>query len=177
MCITWFRLFSIWISEGTFGTFSVLFGTYFVFPCHAALQSGRVTSGRHAVLLSGRVTWLPVDLAATCASNGFTFFLLGFRRDVRHFFGVVWRPSRPSVPCCFAVQEGRLLSWPQKLEAVAETHATCSFSIRFRRDARHSFRRCLAPVSSFAAMLCCCPGGLVLAMATRFRSRKIIESG
>ena len=30
------------VSEGTLGTFSVLFGTRFVLPCHAALLFGRV---------------------------------------------------------------------------------------------------------------------------------------
>ena len=49
----------------------------------------------------------PVDLAATYAHQmvlSSDSSLLGFRRDVRHYFGAVWHLFCPSVPCCFAVR-------------------------------------------------------------------------
>ena len=30
-------------------------------------------------------------------------FLLGIQRDVRHFFGAILGPVRPSVPCCSSI--------------------------------------------------------------------------
>ena len=88
------------VSEGAFGTFSVLFGTRFVLHCHA-------------VLLFGKVSFFPwrQELEAVAETHAMQKLLFcSFRQEVRHFFGVVWDPFCPSLPCCFAVREGAFLA-------------------------------------------------------------------
>ena len=59
-----------------------------------------------------------------------------FRRDVRHFLGVVWHSFCASLPCCFAVREDTFFPWGQLLEAVAE-----SFFSRFSEGTFGTFSR------------------------------------
>ena len=100
-------------SEGTLGTFSVRFCGMFVLPCLAVLVPGGAlatlllaAAAAAAVLVAGgafgqqqqEVSWWEIEKAEKVGKK--TFFL-GIQRDVRHFFGAILGPVRPSVPCCF----------------------------------------------------------------------------
>ena len=91
-----------------------------------------------------------------------------FTREVQNFFGVVWHPFCPSLPCCFAVRESKFFPWRQEVEAVAKTHAKASF-LQFQEGRSALSWCCLAPILSFTATLFCCSGGYVFPMATQVR--------
>ena len=78
------------ISDGTLGTFLAWFWNQFV------LQS-------HGVFLPGAAFFEVVFLRAAAGNRNSRkrLFFLDFRRDVRHFFGVVLELARPSEPWCF----------------------------------------------------------------------------
>ena len=104
-------------SEGALGNFSVRFCGIFVLPCLAVLVPGGAlatlllaaaaeAAAATAVLVRGcafgqqqqQVSWWEIEKAEKVGKK--TFFQ-EFRRDVRHFFGAILGPVRPSVPCCF----------------------------------------------------------------------------
>ena len=56
------------------------------------------------------------------------FLFYSFRKDVRHFFGVVWHPFCPSQPCCFAVREGEVFPMATRIRSSSKKSRKCFFS-------------------------------------------------
>ena len=93
------------------------------------------------------------------------YFLLGFRRDVREFFGAISWFVRPSLPWCFGVAEG---CFQHRIQYNGKRLGKCffctasegtleSFLVRFRGlSALH----CHSVSPSFTAMVFWCGGGL-----------------
>ena len=98
----------------------------------------------------------PAEARRTALMQKLLFY--SFRRDVWHFFAVVWHPFCPSLPFRSSVREGKFFPWQRELEAVAETHAQASF-LQFQTGRLALFRCCLAPVLSFTAIPFFCSGG------------------
>ena len=83
----------------TLGTFSVRFCCLFVLPCLAVLVPGDAL----ATLLSAAAAAAQRQQPSRISHKFPQAFSSskGSRSHVRHFFGAILRPVRPSVPCCF----------------------------------------------------------------------------
>ena len=104
------------VSEVTLGTFSMRFCGLFVLPCLAVLVPGgalatplSAAAAATAVLVpGGAFGTLQQRQQPSSISHQFSLIsslrssiLVGFQSHVRHFFGPILWPARPSVPCCF----------------------------------------------------------------------------
>ena len=103
---------------------------------------------------------------------------MGFRRDVREFFGALLGLVRPAGPWCFPVREGGVFvgtaaPLQQQTTKVAQIILLLSFSMGFRSDVREFFGAILGLVRPSGPW--CCPvreGGVFVGEQHLFSSRR-----
>ena len=124
------------VSERTFSTFLVLFGTRFVLHCHAALLFGKV-----------KVFPMATKVRSSSTNSCKSFFSTVSEGTFGTFFWCCLAPLLSFTAILFCCSGGyNFFPWRQELEAVAETHG-------FTKDVRHFFGVVLHPICP--SLPCC----------------------